>query len=294
MATPRIPSLNWIRVFDAAAQTQSFSTAARLLNISASAVSQQIASLEQFLGEELFVRHPRSVTLTEAGYQFLPPVRAALVALESNVATIFAKDDRQPLSIEASTMFATSWLAPRVSKFLRLAPDVDLSIKGADGDAAERSGNMDIVIRFGPIEGQSEDELRLFGEIIFPVAVPDVAATISTPGDLLKQTLIDIPGHFLTWPYVLASLGIEGDLDLRRVRTSISDIAFAVAGAGGGIALARRPATEGLEAAYGLVPCLGTTEIVSGASFYAHLTEEGRRNPAAARFITWLASEAEH
>lgn len=294
MATPRIPSLNWIRVFDAAAQTQSFSAAARLLNISASAVSQQIASLEQFLGEELFVRHPRSVTLTEAGYQFLPPVRAALVALESNVTTIFAKDDRQRLSIEASTMFSTSWLAPRVSRFLQIAPDVDLSIKGADGDAAERSDKMDIIVRFGPAESQSEDGLLLFGEHIFPVAIPEIAETISAPEDLLRHTLIDIPGHILTWPYVLASLGIEGDLDLRRARASISDIAFAMAGAGGGLALARRPATEGLETAYGLVPCLGAAETVSGASFCAHLTEMGRRNPAAARFMTWLASEIEH
>lgn len=288
MSTPRIPSLNWLRVFDAAAQMQSFSAAARLLNVSPSAVSQQIGALEHFLGAPLFERHARSVALTTAGRKLLPTVQATLGALESSVASIFPDSERRNLTVEANTMLATSWLAPRISGFLDRVPDVDLQIVGADRDVAHGPEEADVTIRFGATDGSPSKAVPLFSETIFPVAVPEVAARISQPHDLLGLTLIDIPGHLMTWPYILASLGVEEDADLQRVRTNVTDIAFAVAASAGGIALARRPATENLEKLYGLVPCLDDVAVESGASYVAVLSEAGARNPAAALFVDWL------
>lgn len=292
MTAPRIPSLNWLRVFDAAAQMQSFSAAARLLNVSSSAVSQQIGALEHFLGTPLFERHARSVTLTSAGRKLLPTVQATLGALESSVASIFPDPKRQVVTVEANTMLATSWLAPRIPDFLDAVPSVDLQITGADRDVAQGRAEADVTIRFGATDRHPAKGLYLFGETILPVAVPELAARITQAQDLLEHALIDIPGHLMTWPYILASLGVEEHPDLQRVRTNVTDIAFAVAANAGGIALARRPATKHLETLYGLVPCLEDVAVESGASYSAELSERASKNPAAAQFMEWLAQVA--
>ena len=79
--TSRIPSLNWLRVFEAAARTQSFARAAEQLNMSAAAVSQQVKALEGHLGSALFQRHAHAVSLTEAGRAYLPSVQQSLLML---------------------------------------------------------------------------------------------------------------------------------------------------------------------------------------------------------------------
>jgi len=77
-----IPSLNWLRVFEAAARGESFARAAELLNMSTSAVSQQIKALETHFGTALFKRGPKHVELTDAAHAFLPVVRQSLSTVE--------------------------------------------------------------------------------------------------------------------------------------------------------------------------------------------------------------------
>lgn len=288
MAPKRIPSLNWLRVFDAAAQTRSFSAAARMLNMSTSAVSQQISTLEHHLGVKLFYRTPRSVTLSDEGHQLLPSVRHALASVEASVASILTHRKMKQVNVQANTMFTTSWLAPRLPDFQRQFSDVELGIFGLEHVAAASIGQSDVLVSFGPLDAGGGGSKLLFGETVYPVARSDIAQGIVSPEDLLDHPLIDVPGHLMTWPYVLGSLGLDLPENSSRVRVNISDIGFALAAAGGGIVLARAPATDGLVAAYALQRCLPATKFPSSGSYWVSLTQRGQTNPSALSFVEWM------
>ena len=100
-----IPSLNWLRVYEAAARMENFARAGEFLNLSTSAVSQQVKALEKHFGEALFERHPRSVKLTDAGHAFLPAVRQALRTVEESAATLFGEEKEYTLTLQADQIF---------------------------------------------------------------------------------------------------------------------------------------------------------------------------------------------
>ncbi|MCP4818698.1 MAG: LysR family transcriptional regulator, partial [Shimia sp.] len=102
----RIPSLNWLRVFEAAARTESFARAAAQLNMSPAAVSQQVKSLEERLGAPLFVRKAHSVQLTDAGRAYLPPVQQSLMTLEEATEGLFGRTREEALYLNCVLIFA--------------------------------------------------------------------------------------------------------------------------------------------------------------------------------------------
>jgi len=296
----RIPSLNWLRVFEAAAQTESFSAAANILNMSPSAVSQQISALEHRLGENLFVRSARRVQLSDSGAAFLPTVREALSSIETSAARLFGSDAGEHLTIEANTIFATSWLAPRLAGFTDRHPGIGLDVNCVDRFHADGHERADIIVSFGPSPWPRRETVTLFSETLYPVATPDVAASIETPADLLGHRLIDVAGHRLTWRLVLGRLGVGTDEEVDDHATersllvvSNTTLAFSLAAAGGGIALARRPATDWQADQFGLVRCLAGAEIGGEGSYVLASHPTGTRSKAAEMFRDWLISEAE-
>jgi LysR family glycine cleavage system transcriptional activator len=293
MAIRRIPSLNWLRVFETAARAESFARAAQLLNMSAPAVSQQIKALEAHLNTPLFERGPRSVTLTRAGEAFLPAVQQALRSVETTAASLFGTPSGEPLSVQASLMFACSWLAPRLGAFQARHPEVLLQMMTAnqneDEDFLRKAADLQIV--FGTDPGRGGDEDLLFGEVLTPVAVPALAGEIERPEDLLDQRLIEIATHRSGWLQVLET---AQDADLSRARFCFADttqLALAMAAGGFGIALARAPATDALVETYGLVPCLENLTIQGGQSYYLVYPARAALAPAARAFRTWLLEE---
>lgn len=113
----RIPFLNWLRVFEAAARTESFARAAAQLNMSPAAVSQQVKALETQLGTPLFQRHAHAVTLTEAGRAFLPSVQQSLLLLETATTGLFGASRQQRLFVQSVLLFAHGILAPALPRF---------------------------------------------------------------------------------------------------------------------------------------------------------------------------------
>ncbi|MGI9369748.1 MAG: LysR family transcriptional regulator [Ruegeria sp.] len=122
--TTRIPSLNWLRVFEAAARTESFARAAVQLNMSAAAVSQQVRALETRLGTPLFHRHAHSVTLTEAGRAYLPSVQQSLLMLETATTGLFGESREQRLFVQSVLLFAHGFLAQNVPEFQTAHPKI--------------------------------------------------------------------------------------------------------------------------------------------------------------------------
>ncbi|MEM9736421.1 MAG: LysR family transcriptional regulator, partial [Pseudomonadota bacterium] len=196
---PRVPSLNWLRVFEAAARAGSFARAAEILNMSPPAVSQQIKALEGALGQKLFLRGARSVTLTEVGRTYLPSVVRALHSIENTTVNLFGGSEERTLTVKCNLLFLTGWLAPRVLEFQRQHPHVRLTLAEDTQDNPWVAEDQCLKILFeGSFAGGDRRDV-LFGERIYPVALPQIAAEIETAEDLLRYPLVDVPTHRANW-----------------------------------------------------------------------------------------------
>ncbi|MEM8791730.1 MAG: LysR substrate-binding domain-containing protein [Pseudomonadota bacterium] len=287
MTLSRIPSLNWLRVFEAAARSGSFSRASEILNMSPPAVSQQIKALEGYLGRELFLRGPRSVALTEAGAAYLPTVAQALHSVEIATGNLFGEPGRQPLAIHCSAMLAAGWLIPRLHQFCQAHPEIQVSLTTEIHAEDTPRNDTDLRIGFGLPHDPSGEADTLFGERIFPVATPEVAETVRCPADLSGHTLIEISTHRANWS---GFLGPDAP-DPRILYTDTTLNALAMAAGRLGIALARAPASDALVAQYGLERCLDGAEINGTHSYLLTYPARSALTPAAQEFRAWLLDE---
>ncbi|MEM1005277.1 MAG: LysR family transcriptional regulator [Pseudomonadota bacterium] len=283
----RVPSLNWLRVFEAAARTESFARAAEQLNMSAAAVSQQVKALETRLGTPLFRRHAHAVTLTEAGRAYLPSVQQSLLMLETATTGLFGETREQRLYVQSVLLFAHGILAGGLPAFHQAHPRINLSLAtgNATSDFANRYTDLQIVFGNPTLFGADSDEV--LRERLYPVATPDVAARVRTPQDLFGFTLIEVSTHRAGWPHVLQALRLPaGQAQYFFADNSLMAAELAVHS--GGIALARAPASDRIMHVSGLVPCLPDTD-VSGQEAY-HLIYPSRTalRPAARVFRDWL------
>ncbi len=286
--TRRIPSLNWLRVFEAAARTGSFARAAERLAMSPPAVSQQIRALEAHLGRALFDRAPAGVVLTDAGRSLLAVVGDALGRMEM-AAEAISGPARPTVVIGASLMFSIGWLAPRLSKFLDANPEINIQMNTMVGRPELPPREALQWIAFGP-SLPGTDAISLFGERLSPVAHPDLSNRIETVDDLLGHTLIEVADHRRNWAQVLSVDFLPTDCRVVYVDTTLS--AFAIASTRGGIALARPPATDMLIGKYGLVPCLPGFELRGVEEYHLTCTSGARLDPANQAFRDWMLAEA--
>ncbi len=287
MRRARIPSLNWLRVFEAAARAESFARAAEALHMTPPAVSQQIRALEDHLGRPLFQRGARAVRLTEAGRALLPVVANAVAAIETTAASLSGRAEAEPLTVRASAMLACSWLAERICGFTQAHPKVQLTLVSAVMDEEFRRRDADVMITFGQPPGPGEEGEPLFGETLVPVARPEIVADLRDLSDLVRHPLIEIMSHRATWYRLLPGLD-EIETPPRFVYTDTTAIALAMAGAGAGIALARAPASDRLVALHGLVPCLPGVAVAGVESYHLVYPARERLSRPAAAFRHWL------
>jgi LysR family glycine cleavage system transcriptional activator len=297
MAVRRIPSLNWLRVFEAAARAESFARAAIELNMSAAAVSQQIKALEGHLGRRLFARHARHVTLTDAGHAFLPVVRQSLGSVETTAAALFGGTiggrDSAPLVVQASLIFACGWLAPRLAAFRATHPDIQLNLMTANDPADFRRADTDWQIQFGGPTDMPEGSELVMGEKLRAVAVPRIAATIQSPDDVLDHPLIEVSTHRMGWLQILSD-HITRDLSEASITFADNSVlALGLAAGGFGVAIARAPASEGLVEATGLADCPAVPSISGGQGYFLVPGGLSAQKPAARAFRDWLMQETQ-
>ena len=130
-----LPPLQWLRVFESSARHLSFTQAAQELNITQSAVSQQIKLLENFVGTSLFVRGPRSLQLTPTGKNYLPDIQQALHILRTSTRAHFLRSERRRITIRCNWSFSVLWLTPRLHAFTERHPEISLNIVPVMWDA---------------------------------------------------------------------------------------------------------------------------------------------------------------
>ena len=286
-----IPSLNWLRVFEAAARTESFARAAEILHMSTSAVSQQIKSLERHLDTTLFQRGQKHVKLTEAGHAFLPVVRQSLVSVEETADALFGANKANTLTLQATLIFGTAWLSPRLPAFVHQHPEVRLHLTGAYSDEDFQRQGAELRIHFGTIHRSWGQCDRLFDEDIYPVAIPEIAASIQSPQDLIQHRLIQISMHHINWNQILQSLDMPPPALKQLSFTDTTEMALTMAASGFGVALARRPTTDWMVSKLGLAPCLIPNPITSHEAYFLVYRNLETLSPAAHAFRRWLLQQ---
>ncbi len=187
----RLPPLGSIRAFEVAARHLSFTKAAAELGMTQAAVSWQIKTLEGHLGQKLFQRQPRRLTLTAVGAALAPGVADAFLRLQAAFAAATLEASASAvLSIGAVPTFANNWLVPRLGRFQLAHPGiaVRLDAENAGGDFG-RDG-MDVAIRIGEGPWPGLTAHRLMPVMLTPVCRPDWLAGIKEPSDLLTLPLL--------------------------------------------------------------------------------------------------------
>ncbi|KCV81142.1 DNA-binding transcriptional activator GcvA [Actibacterium atlanticum] len=241
----RLPPLTALRAFEAAARHMSFAKAAEELNVTPAALSFQIKSLEEHLGQQVFHRLNRAVELTEAGRALAPGTRDGFDALNAAWRATQRLQDDTTLTITAGPALTAKWLAPRLYEFARAHPEIDLrfstTLRVVD---LERDG-VDVAIRFGQGEDDGLYSIAARKEWMIPVMTPELAEQFPTPESLTKAPLLfDESIRFLDppcdWPMWFRAAGINFE-PTRGSHFSNADHAIDAAVAGVGVVLGRRP-----------------------------------------------------
>jgi LysR family glycine cleavage system transcriptional activator len=210
MVRPRLPPLNAIKAFEAAARLGSFTRAAQELNVTHGAVSRQIRLLEDWLGTQLFLRTSRNAVPTQVGTDLLAeagPVLDRLAAVSQRL------QNRPPaagvLRVSALPTFAMRWLIPRLPEFQKHCPALELRIVTASTAAEQFRMDVDAVIS-GPSRQPGWVGNRFLGEARLPVLSPDLMkkCALRTPADLERHTLLHAATLRDAWPRWLAAANV--------------------------------------------------------------------------------------
>ena len=299
-AAPRLPSLDLLKGFEAAARLLSFTQAGDELHLTQSAVSRQIKELEAQLGVALFERRHRALALTEAGRTLFPAAAQVLQAMRAATDQLRALSARRSLAVTTTHSFAALWLIPRLASFTRTHPGVDVRI-AADTRVQdlERDG-LDLAIRHGPASLAGPNAVRLFGERVFPVCSPkllrDRRRPLDRPEDLRHHVLLqyDDPDGRHPWLHWKTWLEIERLTDLRPAGSLLFsgyEQIIPAAIAGNGVALGRSPLVrEALAAGELVAPFRRSAD--PARAYFAIVSKNAAARPEVQAFLAWLRGEA--
>ncbi len=294
----RLPPLNALRAFEAAARHLNFSRAADELSVTPGAVSQQIQNLEDYIGGPLFKRTPRGLLLTDTAQTALPALRDAFDNLAEAAALLTAQVEGRRLTITAAPSFAAKWLVPRLGRFEEKYPQVDVWLS-ADMDLVDfGTGEVDVAIRYGAGPYPGLESVRLMRETVMPVMSPELMASnpVNAPRDLAGHVLLhdgspDADESCPDWLMWLAARGVKSIDATRGPRFNQSSLVIEAAVGGRGVALAKRAlAQDDLDAGRLVAPMRDAT-MVDFTYSVVHPKAKGRL-PQVKAFIGWLTAEA--
>lgn len=312
-ARQRPLSVGHLRAFMAVAQHLNFRAAAEELALTQSAVSRQIQALEHEVGTTLFLRHTRSVELTQAGGVLLRACGTALGQIDSAVQQIRHSHGRKIVSVTTWASFASMWLIPRLEIFQREHPEIDIRIDATDQYVDLSTSDVDLALRYARPQQMSSAAVRLFGEQITPVASRWLLQhqAIHRIGDLRQCTLIESGDiekspnlEWLSWrrwlDHFANSASDNGmrprrDATLAPQRWLYFNYAYQnaqAALAGQGVALARLPLVAENLARGDLVEVLPDTRLQTPMAYWLVTAPRASNKPEVVAFCEWLKAEA--
>ncbi|MEA2872300.1 MAG: LysR family transcriptional regulator, glycine cleavage system transcriptional activator [Hyphomicrobiales bacterium] len=189
----RLPPLNALKAFEAAARSESLTRAAEELCVTQGAVSQQVKSLEATLGIKLFVRERQRLAITDAGREYLAVVRDALDRIAVGTERLVQRQTSGVLTVSTSPDFAAKWLVHRLGRFAEAHPGIDLRVSATLHHVDFAREDVDLAVRHGDGNWNGLDVVRLCSEQLFPVCAPKLVSgrnRAAKAADLLKLTLL--------------------------------------------------------------------------------------------------------
>jgi LysR family transcriptional regulator, glycine cleavage system transcriptional activator len=237
----KLPSLNALGAFEAAARHSSLSFAAAELNVTPSAVSKHVTFLEQELGVPLFVRGHRSMRLTAEGEQLYRSLSESFAGMAAAFEAIKTSRTARTVTVGCTTAFAQMWLMPRLGNFWRAHQDIVIDQVVSDRSQDLRRSEVDLRIRYGDGSWPEETAIRLFGDTIFPVASPDFARKhkVKEPAELISLPILEVISQergWTEWEEWFSAVGASARrIKTRRINNYV--IAWQAAMDGQGIAL---------------------------------------------------------
>ena len=237
----RLPPLNALRAFEAAARHLSFTRAAEELFVTQAAISHQVKALEVWLGQPLFRRKNRNLYLTEAGQSYFGPLGMAFDEIDKATARLNALDSSGTLTVSVLPSIAAKWLVPRMRGFREKYPEIDVRLSPSTQLTDFSREAVDVVLRYGRGEWLGMRSDQFLTEDIFPVCSPELLNgknPLNTPEDLKLHTLLHDDMRE-TWRIWLLAAGVEGVDPDRGPGYNLSALVIDAAVAGQGIALAR-------------------------------------------------------
>jgi LysR family glycine cleavage system transcriptional activator len=290
----RLPPLNALPDFEAAARHLSFTKAADELNVTHGAVSRQVKSLEEFLGVKLFRRLNRALRLTGEGQTYALAVREQLDALAEATRRLRAPRDRGGLTVSTTYSFTSGWLVPRLGRFRALHPDIDVRVQANDHVIDFARDEVDLAVRYGRGQYPGLVSERLMGDDYAPVGSPVLLQgkwPLKKPADLRHQVLLHEEGNEIDWRMWLMAAGVEGVDASRGPIFSHSTMSKQAAIQGEGVALGRTALIEE-ELASGQLVRLFDLRLKAAMAYYVVFPARALERPMVRAFRDWLLAEA--
>lgn len=295
----RLPPLNALKAFEAAARRLSVSLAARELGVTPGAVSQQIRLLEDHAGAPLFRREGGSLALTPLGQRLEPVLRDAFEQLKLASEIVYGPSRRRSLAVSVPPSFAARWLAPRMARFSAQHPDVEVWISADMMLADVAGGRADVAIRYGRGDYPGVRTEPLIEAGVMPVCSPELLTgphPLRVPADLAGHVLIHVARSGIEeprpdWAAWLKARGLD------QIDTSVGprfdQTALAIESAihGRGVVLAPR-AFVAADLASGRLAAPFADGYLATDMAYRMVTRRGSVRPEAQAFMAWLREEA--
>lgn len=292
----RLPSLNGLRAFEAAARHLSFTRAAEELAVTQAAVSHQVKALEEQIGLPLFRRLNRALILSDEGQTLFPVVRGALDAVADAVDRLHTRNVADALTVSVLPSFAVKWLVPRMSHFQQLHPGIDLRITAADRMVDFVRDSVDVAVRFGAGNWPGLRADFVADEYVMPVCAPALAGRLRDPADLAHVTLLHeemapIP-RFPEWATWLEAAGAGGVNHDKGPRFSHTHIMLQAAIDGQGVALAQMLFAAD-DIAEGRLVAPFALRLPTGYAYYVVCLAAAADRPKIRAFREWVIESAQ-
>ncbi|HEX7891013.1 MAG TPA: LysR substrate-binding domain-containing protein [Ramlibacter sp.] len=294
-------SAGHLRAFEAVARHLNFRAAAEEMALTQSAVSRQIQSLEEEVGVSLFLRHTRAVELTSAGAQLLMAVSQSLPRIDNAVRQIRQSAGRRAVALTTFASFASMWLIPRLEQFQRDHPDIDIRIDASDARLDLEIADVDLALRYGPMNTMPPQAVRLFGEQLTPVASPWLLKSNSTPlkpADLAQFALIEAGDahqthlEWLTWRRWFDEHGLQKLQPKRWLYFNYAYQMVQAALTGQGVVLARLPLVAEHLANGDLIEPLPRLRMDSPMAYWLIVGPRSAQRAEIKAFCAWLLGQS--
>ncbi|MBX3618507.1 MAG: transcriptional regulator GcvA [Rhizobacter sp.] len=297
----RLPPLDLLEAFEAAARHLSFTRAAEELSLTQSAVSRQIAALEDGLGVPLFQRLHRSLRLTDAGQQLQLTATAVLQQLHGVTEQLRQTQRQKTVVVTTTPGFAGLWLIPRLSSFTARHPDVDVRISASFTLVNLERDGVDLAVRYCGTATAGAAAVKLFGEVMTPVCSPSLrrlpGKPLKRPDDLRHHTLLHADSQHSAplhdWSMWLRAMQVETLRPAASLHFSDYDQMMNAAVRGQGVAIGRFPLIEQLIRERKLVTPFGQG-MASPMGYHLLRSPASLHKPEVGDFSAWLLEEAAH